>query len=357
VLRSSSNVRIAIDSNNDDSGRCFSVVNNAYGFDGGFTSGNSMMDLCEDSGFTLNANFLQSGTGTFATGSGNVSLNGNVSVASGKTLIANGATTVKNDSAAAFSVQTSGGNQVLGVDTSGAGVLFGKAGVSNGKLVLYSGTAANNNTVTLQAGNTSASYALTLPTAGPSSTGQCLKAGATTATNLEWGACSSGGNTRTVTLVPEYAGAVLTAPASNNSGTMTSDYVSGLSSGQGTRHNYYQWSSTNSSTLQSYDVVVRTAIPGAYASGFGNFKIWVYGDSNSTASNDVQVSILDAAGNTCSSAVSVLPGTAATWTQQSVSLGTCTTFAADDVLTIDIKTSSKSSNNVRIGEMSYQYTN
>lgn len=158
-----------------------------------------------------------------------------------------------------------------------------------------------------------------------------------------------GGLTRKVTLVPEFPGAVISPDGSSNTGSMTSDF-------DGTNlHNYYGWTSSQG-TLNDYDLVVRTAIPSEYTGGFGTFNIWAYGGSNSTANNNIQVTVKDASGTACASSASVLPATAATWTQQAVTLSGCT-FAANDIVTISIKLSSLSNNAVRVGEMSYQYTN
>jgi fibronectin-binding autotransporter adhesin len=158
-----------------------------------------------------------------------------------------------------------------------------------------------------------------------------------------------GGNSRTITLIPEYAGGVISADGSNNSGTMTSDYDST------NRRNYYNWTS-NQGTLQDYDIVARSQIPSEYASGFGTFRIWVYAASTSSADNDIQVTVRDAAGTACATSVSVLPGSATTWTQQSVSLTGCS-YAANDIVTVIVKVISRNNNAVRVGEISYQYTN
>jgi parallel beta-helix repeat protein len=163
------------------------------------------------------------------------------------------------------------------------------------------------------------------------------------------GAGGGGGSTRTITLIPEFAGGIITADGSDNTGTMTSDYDSI------NRHNYYSWVNSTGA-LNDYDIVVRSPIPSEYASGFGTFKIWVYGGSNSTANNDILVTVRDNAGTACASSFSVLPGTATTWTQQPVTLSGCS-FAANDIVTIAIRVVSKSSNTVRVGEISYQYTN
>ncbi len=70
-------------------------------------------------------NFNQSNsTGTFASGTGNVSLNGDTTVASDKTLTANGSVLFQNatDSASAFDVQTAGGTSLFTIDTSASSI-------------------------------------------------------------------------------------------------------------------------------------------------------------------------------------------------------------------------------------------
>ncbi len=159
---------------------------------------------------------------------------------------------------------------------------------------------------------------------------------------------AGGGQTRKISLAPEYPGAVLNG---SGSGTMTSDYDST------NVHNYYAWTgSTGAQT--TYNVVTRNAIPSDYASGFGTFKLWVYNGNTSTANNNIQVSIRDADGGAlCASDVSVLnTGASNTWVENSVAVSGCT-FAANDIITVTVKLTSNSTYTVRIGEMSYQYVN
>ena len=111
---------------------------------------------------------------------------------------ANGSAQFKNavNSTTSFQVQNALGNSVLTVDTSSNGtqgqVILGKASTNNGALVFDN--SSNGNTITISSGFTSASYSLTLPTTGPS-TSQCLQSDATTASQLVFGSCSGSGAT------------------------------------------------------------------------------------------------------------------------------------------------------------------
>jgi len=97
----------------------------------------------------------------------------------------------------AFQVQNAGGDVVFTVDTSsntGQGqVVLGKAGTNNGALVFESSTAGGG-AVTLQAPTIAlaSSYGLTLPTAAPSGSGQCLQT--SSASQLTFGACGTTGS-------------------------------------------------------------------------------------------------------------------------------------------------------------------
>jgi hypothetical protein len=92
-----------------------------------------------------------------------------------------------------FEVTNNSGNSVFTVDTSGNNVVIGKASSITGNLQLANSSSAN--LVTLNAGNTSAAYTLTLPTTGATGN-ECLEStsGSTSSsTSLQFTSCSSGG--------------------------------------------------------------------------------------------------------------------------------------------------------------------
>ncbi len=242
------------------------------------------------------------------------------------------------DATELFDIQNAAGTQLFTVDSSNSRVYIGDSTADATGTVLVLDT---KNTSGDPTGVNGATYYNS-----NSNKFRCYQNGAWTDCI---GAGGGGGQTRKITLVPEYPGGVISADGSNNNGTLTSDY-------DGTNvHNYYSWSNSTGS-LNDYDIIVRTAIPSEYASGFGTFKIWAYGNSTNTANNNIQVTVRDAAGTACASSVSVLPGTATTWVEQTVTLSGCT-FAANDLIVVSVKMSSLSNNAVRIGEISYQYTN
>ena len=280
-------------------------------------------------------------------GSGNINLTVNQS---GAGVIVKTAT---NNSATALQVQNNAGNSILGVDTSASQVLLGKASTVGGQLVVYGATSGSVTISVPAAVNGGVNYNLVLPST-PGSATQCLQNSSTPGT-LQWGSCGGGGGgvIRTITLVPEYPGGVLHASGSNNSGTMTSEYDST------NVHSYYQWSSSLGA-LNNYDIIERTLIPSEYSSALGNLKIWVYNDSTVATNNDIQVSVRAPDGTACATTSSILnTATIDTWVQQTVSLSGCTAsnFSANGILGIDIKLLAQNNNNVRVGEISYQYTN
>ena len=105
-----------------------------------------------------------------------------------------------SDTSTTFQVQNNAGSSILGVSSSGASVQFGQGSSLTGKLVLSNAT--NNNTVTIQSGVTTTSFALVLPTALGAS-GDCIKD--TTGTGiLGFGACGAGGGGGGSTLQDSY---------------------------------------------------------------------------------------------------------------------------------------------------------
>jgi hypothetical protein len=257
-----------------------------------------------------------------------------------------------------LTIQNTAGNTVLGVDTSANQVQFGKASAVTASMVLYNST--NSNTITLQSGTTSASYTITFP-AAIGTAGQCLSVASVAGSNqtLGYASCSGsgGGGTKKITFAPEYAGSTFSADGSNNTGFMQSDHVGGLSSGQGYKHNFYQWS-TSQATAQDYDIVVTYQLPSDFSSFATNtWKIWVYADS--LTSTDINFSIKSNTDAACyASTQSVKPVSSATWEQISITdPGNGCTFAAGDTITITVKPTAiqPSTNYVKIGELQFSY--
>jgi fibronectin-binding autotransporter adhesin len=275
--------------------------------------------------------------------------------AGAKTFKAN--TTVATTSSAAFQVQNAGGNSIFGVDTSAGQALLGKASTINGALALYNAT--NANSITIQTGVTSASYTITLAAAAGTA-GQCLTVASVVAGNqtLGYGSCGGGGGgTQAITLAPEFAGATFSASGTNNVGTMYSDHVGGLALAQGYKHNYYQWS-TDQATAQNYDVVASYQLPSNFSSfAGGTFKIWVYADS--LTSTDINFDLRSNTDADCYASVqSVKPSASGTWQQVTIAdPGNGCSFAANDVITIDIKPTAitPNTNYVKIGELQFRY--
>lgn len=309
--------------------------------------------------FTVGSTGNVSTTGTLSTGSssqfqvdasGNVSTTGTLASGSSSQFQVNGSgnvsttgtSNVATTSSTAFRVQkASGSDTILTADT------------SNNRVKIGNDTAASGSDVTLLVLDSATSSNVPTGLAGAmyyDSTNNKFKCYTTS-----WVDCdttgAAGGSTRTVTLVPEYAGGILQADGSNNNGTMTSAYDSS------NRHNYYSWTSTQG-TLNDYTIVARTQIPSEYTSGFGTFKVWVYTGTTSTADNDIKVTVRDGSGTACVTSSSQISSSAGVWRQATITLSGCS-YAANDVITVEIQVFAKStaSAEARVGEISYQYTN
>lgn len=249
-------------------------------------------------------------------------------------------------STSAISVQkASGADVVFTVDSSSNRVVIGSASgtdTATTLLVIDSSTADPTTSVS----NGSMYYN------SSNNKFRCRQGGA-------WVDCigSSGGGTKYVTLVPEYAGAVLTPDGTNNTVNVTSESVSGLSSGQGYKHNFYQWD-TSSGTAQDYNIVINYQLPSDFTSFVaGSFSVWTY--VSSLTNTNATFTMRSATDASCySSPGSIKPSSATTWQQVNPgNPGNGCTFAANDLITIVITPTviSPSTNKVNIGEIRFGY--
>ena len=165
--------------------------------------------------------------------------------------------------------------------------------------------------------------------------------------------------TTTVTLVPEFAGAVLTGDGTNNTGTMTSDFCSGTSRrsvntsicAATDEYNYYSWTAQ---ATNDYDAWVRWQVPSDFSAWTASNPIQFYGwRSSSSAGNTLTLTIYNAAGTVCGTATSITNTT--TWSVTNYTSSGCSPTAGD-VLTLRVTMSVGVNNEfVRMGHISLNY--
>jgi hypothetical protein len=269
-------------------------------------------------------------------------------------------------SSTAFVVQGSSTDTVLTADTSANQVLLGQATYVNGQLAFANAT--NSYIITLVSGATTASYSLTLPTAAPAATGQCLGDPSST-TQLGYISCGTGtitgGHASNIVINAEYIGAALDSASdgscsSSNIGTMTSGFYAGTSSVP--PQNYFEWT-TAQTTSQCYDVVVQVPLPsdfGSFVTSGNSFQI--YGtNSSSTNSTDVAVEAIqcNAAADTGFGGGYVGISTGTSWAQTSISASsdsfTTANYTSCGYLTLKIRLTASSNSTVQIGTIDIPY--
>ena len=243
------------------------------------------------------------------------------------------------DSATAFLVQDAGGQNYLTVDTTNLQVAIG-AGTDDVTFVLDA-----FNTAPGSAPDGAMFYD------ADDDVFRCRVSGA-------WINCDTtggGGEVNRVTLYPEYAGGTLFADGSNNNGTLSASYDST------DRHNFYNWTASNPTTLQDYDIVIHTTVPSNFATA-NNTSWFIYGLANSTSSanNEISVSVFEGA-TACNTTDNLLADgditVANTWTEVNLGSMAGCTFNANDTIRIQIKLSSLNNNNVQIGAIRWDYDN
>ena len=244
-------------------------------------------------GVTLGSLTTTSAT-TINGGSGNINLNVNQTTA-GVTV-----KTVTNNSATAFQVQNAAGTALFLVDTATAAIRIGDA----------------TNNVSFAAG-----------TREPTLNGTAR-------------------HTKNLTLTAEFAGAVLDADGSSNTGTMTAAFEATQ------RFGYYKWV-TGQGTAQDYDIVTTVPVPDDYAAWTGTPTFFAYGSAGSSMS----VTVLDTAGTVATNYNAAALTTSTTWTARSVTTPALTgTYTQGSTMTVRIHlTAAATTGDVRLGTITIPY--
>lgn len=167
--------------------------------------------------------------------------------------------------------------------------------------------------------------------------------------------------TKTISLQPEYSGAVLTAfygagTDTNITGNLTSDVET---SGSNNLRSYYQWERTTDATQHFYTVAIRVRLPKDFSAWTSSNAIQVdYITESATSTNsdlDVRVYI-DNDGSMASTDAESLNNTSTSWSTVSIAGSSLTEVdAADETAVIYLRMGSASSNFVKIGEIKLNY--
>jgi len=170
---------------------------------------------------------------------------------------------------------------------------------------------------------------------------------------------------RSVTLIPEFPGAVLTGDGANNVGTMTSDFCSngntnppdintGVCATSGDLHNYYSWTAD---ATNDYDIWINWQVPSNFDAFASSTAIRFEGWRTST-SDSVTLTVYDDANNICGSATAI-SGTVAQWNSTDYAdPTTCddSNIVAGDIITFRFQLSvGVNSEFARAGEITVDY--
>ncbi len=163
-------------------------------------------------------------------------------------------------------------------------------------------------------------------------------------------------NDISVTLSPEYAGAVLTGDGTNNVGTMTSDFCSGssllnigTSCGANEDHNFYSWTAN---ATNDYDIYVKWKVPSDFAS-FAATPVQFYGWKTG-GSDAVQLRVYKSGSGTVCDNDSL--GSSGSWALVTSNPTTSCSINAGDELVFRITlTVASNGNYARAGEIFINY--
>lgn len=289
-------------------------------------------------------------------------------------------TTTNNTTA--FTVQNASGTSALTVDTTSNSVLVaGALDTTTAAAMTIGSTSASSITIGKSASNISTTLlgtVLVKPTTGNDSTtafqiqranGTAMFTADSTNQTITFGNAASGNytviststgtitkygtarNTKSITLTPEFAGAVLDAQSdsactSASNGTMTA----GLDSVG--RTNYYNWTSTQG-TNQCYDVVVQIPVPAGF-NGWQSNSIMM--KTSNTGNSTYGISIIDSTGSADANYSSyATPGTLSTSWSNVATSSLSGTYTAGDYFTVKIRMSAKNNANLQLGNITLNY--
>lgn len=239
------------------------------------------------------------------------------------------------------------------VDTTGQLTVLGSALLKN----------STNSAAALQVQNASGAALFNVDTSTTTITfGNSTNGLVLTASTFEPVLNGTARHTKTVTLAPEYPGAVMTGDGTSNTGTMTSDFCSNVGSlvldsadcaTSGDTHSFYSWTSTGAN---DYDIYIRYRMPSDFSAFSASNPITMYGwRTDSTATTEVDLSLYQANGTQCGTTTNVATGTAV-WTSTAMS-GTVTScsISANDLVTFKVHVVVAASKVVKAGELSIGY--
>ncbi|MGA9637025.1 MAG: hypothetical protein WBQ70_00835, partial [Flavobacterium sp.] len=143
----------------------------------------------------------------------------------------------------------------------------------------------------------------------------------------------------------EYAGGVLMADGSNNTGVMTSD-----NTGAPDWMNFYQWSS-GQTDVQDYDVILRFTVPNDFVS-WDTIPIQIFYQAD--AGTNLSINVYDSSGGVLQT---LGTNTSATWANADITAVTALTAGSTGIIVM--KLSSKASgtigDKIRIGDIILNY--
>jgi hypothetical protein len=153
-------------------------------------------------------------------------------------------------------------------------------------------------------------------------------------------------HTKNLALTAEFAGAVLDADGSSNTGTMTAAFEAT------NRFGYYKWV-TSQGTAQDYDIVATVPVPDDFGAWTGTPTFWTYGSAGSSMS----VTLTDTAGTVATNYNASALTVSTTWTSRSVATPAITgTYTQGSSMIIRIHmTAAATTGDVRLGTITLPY--
>lgn len=280
-----------------------------------------------------NTAYYGASTGTAVLGSGTGAVNVTAGASAAFTITGNAASSIST-TAGNLSLQGGSGTvQIASSILSGSGALTVQSGgataltISSGAALVIDAATAS----TIQIGDGTNNLTLSGTTREPNLAGTAR-------------------HTRRIIVPAEYAGASMTADGTSNTGTMTSDNMA-----VSPFRNFYKWLNTQA-TAQDYDIWVRVPIPTDYSALPTGQTICMDTYASATTANTVMLTLYDTSNAVVGTTFDLTPTATNTWQNRCTTSITAGTYAANGIMTLDIKlTAPATTGDVRISNFYLDY--
>ncbi len=159
---------------------------------------------------------------------------------------------------------------------------------------------------------------------------------------------------QTITLDPEYSGAVLQADGAGNAGKLEIFYEDTDGAGGNNNNNYYLWT-TQQAALQDMDLVIRFTLPSNFSSWQATPIEFKYKTNDGVAANNSLTLTAEDSAGTSVALTGASSLASAAWATSSITFGGAPTWTAGQTITLKVKLAATSVGSAFAGQLKFNF--